>query len=57
MRAAAGASIAALEPSSSPCRCGARLKRHAYERLPLVETLDVGELAPLVVRWPDGVVV
>lgn len=39
------------------CRCGAHYETGAFERLAVVRVLDVEEIAPLVVRWPDGVVV
>lgn len=41
----------------SPCRCGARYEPGAFERLDVVRVLDVDELAPIVVRWPNGVTV
>ncbi len=39
------------------CRCGARYARAAFSKLAPVTVLGTAEIAPLVVRWPDGVVV
>ena len=39
------------------CRCGARYAAGAFAELPAVRILAPADLAPLVVRWPVGVVV
>lgn len=39
------------------CRCGASYDARAFVGLPSRHVLDEAELAPIVVRWPAGVVV
>jgi hypothetical protein len=39
------------------CRCGARYPGAAFEALRPVRRLEPSEIAPLVVRWPEDVVV
>ena len=39
------------------CRCGVRYAPAAFAQLAAVTVLGTAEIAPLVVRWPDGVIV
>jgi hypothetical protein len=39
------------------CRCGARYPGTAFEALRPVRILEHAEIAPLVVHWPDDVIV
>jgi hypothetical protein len=48
--------VTAVERTRS-CRCGARYGGAAFAALRPVRTLDASEIASLVVRWPDDVVV
>ena len=43
--------------AATPCRCGASYAAAAFEKLAAVRILAPADLAPLVVRWPVGVVV
>jgi len=42
---------------ASSCRCGAVHSASSFQRLARVRVIGPGELAGVVVRWPDGIVV
>jgi len=46
-----------MNGASFSCRCGVRYAPEAFVKLEPVAVLGTAEIAPLVVRWPEGVVV